>query len=198
MAITPRHIPKKFFSSDENLVFESRPSAWSCMKAAAFWLVVAVLVLTLSYWTWISGAPKIPYLSDWLSDPDSGDLMQTSMQLFAYIVILLVLWRWWIWGNTVYAITDERVIKQTRRWLAKRYRSIPVTQIEDVQLVHPFWGRILRYGTLEISTGPPEGGKADMVWPAIPNPVRVSRMLEEVMDIRNKPIRDKAKLRAAR
>jgi len=188
MAIEPKHIPKKFLSSDENLVFESRQSAWFRMKSAALYLIIEAVALVLFIWPWMTGVADIPYVSDWLADPDYGDYVQMAFGALFFLAFILSSYKWWIWSNTVYAVTDERVITQTRKWLAKTYRFIPVTQIEDVRLVHPVSGRILRYGTIEISTGSLEAGKADITWLAVPSPMTVSRILEEVMDVRDKPV----------
>jgi uncharacterized membrane protein YdbT with pleckstrin-like domain len=96
--------------------------------------------------------------------------------------------RWLRWSSTVYAATDERVIKQ-KGILNKTYVDIPVTMIANIDMAQSLGKRYMGYGTLVFSTQGLGGRKADMVWEAVPNPMAVRRKLQEVMDIRVKPKR---------
>ncbi len=50
MARKAKLIPKRVLSSDERVVFETRPSAWLYMKAASVSLIVALIALVVFAW----------------------------------------------------------------------------------------------------------------------------------------------------
>jgi len=194
IAIQPKHIPGKFFSNDENVLFESRPSAWFWMKGAALAMLVAIVAAVLSLWKWAPEELDIPYVSPALSG-ENGDLVQLAFAAIAVIAFIVFIARWLRWTSTVYAATDERIIMQMGI-LNKTYSYIPVTMIEDIRLTQSLIGRWMGWGTLRFSTGGLGGmqgsnakPRADMVWRAVPGAMEVERKLQEVMDIRVKPAR---------
>jgi uncharacterized membrane protein YdbT with pleckstrin-like domain len=96
-------------------------------------------------------------------------------------------YRWLKWGSTVYAATDERIITQ-RGILSKIYEDIPLAMITNVDMAQSLGKRALGYGTIVFSTqGLSSGRKGDVVWEAVPDPFRVRRKIQEVMDVRVKP-----------
>jgi membrane protein YdbS with pleckstrin-like domain len=181
MARRAKLVPKKMLSSDERVVFETRPSAWLYMKAAAVSLIVALIALVVFVWEWIPGAPSIPYLSDYL-DGDNGDYIRYAFGVVFVLATAFFSYRWMKWGSTVYAATDERIITQ-RGILSKNYEDIPLRMITNVDLAQSLGKRALGYGTIVFSTqGLSSGRKADVVWEAVPDPFRVRRKIQEVMD----------------
>jgi len=181
MARKAKLIPKKMLSSDERVVFETRPSAWLYMKAAAASLIVALIALVVFVWEWIPEAPSIPYLSDYL-DGDNGDYIRYAFGVIFVLATAFFSYRWMKWGSTVYAATDERIITQ-RGILSKNYEDIPLRMITNVDLAQSLGKRALGYGTIVFSTqGLSSGRKADVIWEAVPDPFRVRRKIQEVMD----------------
>lgn len=187
MAKKARLIPRKFLSSDERIVFESRPSAWLYMKSAVLAFLIAVVAGVLFAWKWIPQAPELPYISAALAG-DNGDIFQWALAAVAVLALLFFIARWLRWSSTVYAATDERIIRQ-KGILNKRYEDIPLAMISNIDLAQSLGKRYLGYGTLVFSTHGVGGKKADMVWDAVPNPMTVRRKLQEVMDVRAKPKR---------
>jgi len=186
MARKAKLIPKKMLSSDERVVFETRPSAWLYMKAASVSLIVALVALVVFVWKWIPGTPSIPYLSDYL-EGSYGNYVQYGFGAIFALAMIFFSYRWLKWGSTVYAATDERIITQ-RGILSKNYEDIPLTMITNVDLAQSLGKRALGYGTIVFSTqGLSSGRKADVVWEAVPDPFRVRRKIQEVMDVRVKP-----------
>jgi hypothetical protein len=59
--------------------------------------------------------------------------------------------------------------------------------ITNIDLAQSLGKRALGYGTLVFSTQGLGGKKADMTWNAVPDPMKVRRKLQEVMDTRPKP-----------
>lgn len=193
-AIEPKHIPKKFFSSDESVLFESRPSAWFWMKAAALAVIISIVACFLFVWKWAPDELDIPYVSSAMSG-EYGYLVQWTFGVIAILAFLFFVARWLRWNSTVYAATDERVILQ-KGVFNKTYSYIPVTMVEDIRMTQSLVGRFMGWGTLIFSTGGLGGTqssgakpKADMVWRGVPGAMTVERKLQEVMDIRAKPKR---------
>ncbi|OGS42258.1 MAG: hypothetical protein A3K67_00870 [Euryarchaeota archaeon RBG_16_62_10] len=178
-------IPRKFLSSDERIVFESRPSAWLYMKSAVMAFIVFLAALVIFAWEWIPDAPEIPYLSDQLT-ASYGDYVQWAFAALAGLAFLYFVARWLRWSSTVYAATDERIITQ-KGILNKTYEDIPVTMITNIDMAQSLGKRALGYGTIVFSTSGLGVKKSDMVWEAVPSPMTVRRKLQEVMDIRTKP-----------
>jgi membrane protein YdbS with pleckstrin-like domain len=185
MAKKARLIPRKFLSPDERIVFESRPSAWLYMKSASLALLIAIVAGTLFAWEWVPDAPDIPYVTSALAG-EYGDYLHLAFAVLALLSFIFFAVRWMKWGSTVYAATDERIIKQ-RGILSKTYEDIPVTMITNIDLAQSLGKRALGYGTLVFSTQGLGGKKADMTWNAVPDPMKVRRKLQEVMDTRPKP-----------
>jgi hypothetical protein len=195
MAVEPKHIPKKILASDERVVFESHPGWWASMKAATLAVLVLLAVNMFFDWRWIPSAPDLPYASSLLSGASGG--VQGLFALLALIALLISVWVLYVRAmrrrKTVFAITDERIIKQTGL-VIKKQEDIPLTQIENIDVRQSLGTRILGYGTLVFSTQGLGGykddrSKQDMVWEAVPRPTKVRTILQEVMDIRDKPVR---------
>lgn len=186
MAKKARLIPRKILSSDERVVFESRPSAWLYMKSASLAVIILIASGVAFTWPWIPGAPDLPYLSDAFANESYGDIAHWAFAGIAVLALLYFFARWLRWSSTVYAATDERIIKQ-KGILNKVYEDIPVTMITNIDVAQSLGKRALGYGTIIFSTQGLGGKKADMVWEAVPDPLAVRRKLQEVMDVRVKP-----------
>jgi uncharacterized membrane protein YdbT with pleckstrin-like domain len=193
VAIEPKLIPKKLLSSDESLIFESRPGWWSCMKYATLALLVALATSILLLLELIPSTQDLPYVSTALGWTDGGGA-QVAFDVIAVVAIMALAWffylRWMHRNKTVYAATDERIILRSQM-LTKDYKDIPLTKIENIEVSQRLRDRIFGLGKLQFSTESP--GDEPMVWNAVPRPMAVRTMLQEVMDIREKPNREPVK-----
>ena len=186
MAGKSKFIPSKFLSSDELVVFETRPSAWLNMKAAVLGIAVFFVGLILYLWNKITSAPSIPYLSDAMKNADYGTYVQWAFLTISGISLIYVLGKYLKWSSTVYAATDERIITQ-KGILNKTYEDIPLAMITNIDLSQSLGKRALGYGTMVFSTQGMGGRKADVVWDAVPNPMTLRRKLQEAMDSKVRP-----------
>ena len=182
----PKLIPRKMLSSDEQIVLETRPSAWLHMKAGGFAIVLGLVSLVIFAWKWVPDAPDIPYLSTAMANASYGQYIQWAFAALFVLALIYFTAKWLKWSSTVYAATDERIIKQ-KGILNKTYEDIPLTMITNIDMAQSLGKRALGYGTLVFSTQGLGGKKADMTWEAVPEPMTVRRKLQEVMDIRVKP-----------
>jgi membrane protein YdbS with pleckstrin-like domain len=186
MAGKAKLIPDKFLSSDERMIIESRPSAIKYMKSAALAIIVGLIALVIFAWEYIPDAPDIPYLTEYMANEDYGQYVQLAFEAVFVLCLFYFAYRWMKWGSTIYAVTDERIIT-LKGILNKHYEDIPLTQITNVDLSQSIGKRMLGYGTIVISTQGTAGRKDSIVWTAVPDPIRVRRKIQEVMDIRVKP-----------
>jgi len=196
MAIKPKLIKKKMLSKDERVVFQSRPSWWWCMKAPTLFLLVVLAANILLAWKLVPSAPELPYLSSAIGG-SMGGVTQAAFAAIAIIALIVALWffymRWLRLRKTAYIATDERIITQTGI-MGKEYEDIPVTHIENIRMSQTLGEWFLGYGTLKFSSEgfeEREGKGVHMVWEAVPKPAAVRTILQDVMDIRVKPNRDK-------
>ncbi len=186
MAGKARLIPRKFLSSDERVVMESRPSAWLHMKAGGLAVVLGLASLTLFLWNQVLHLPSIPFVTTALANASYGLYLQYALLVFFVLAFVYFFAKYLKWNSTVYAVTDERVILQ-KGVLNKTYEDIPLTMITNVDMAQSLGKRALGYGSLVFSTQGLAGRKADMVWEVVPDPMTARRRIQEVMDIRVKP-----------
>lgn len=185
MALKAKRIPRSMLSSDERMVYESRPSAIKYMVSATVAMVVGLLSLLVYLWKYIPDSPELPYLQEYL-DGEYGEYIEwAALAIFALCILYFIV-KWLRWGSTVYAITDERIVIQ-RGILNKTYEDIPMGMITNVGVSQSLGKRMLGYGTINFATQSSQGRKGSIVWEAVPDPLSVRRKIQEVMDIRVKP-----------
>ncbi len=185
MAAKAKRISRSLLSSDERMVFESRPSAIIYMMGASFAIIIGLLALLVYAWQYIPDAPEIPYLQEYL-DGEYGQYIEwTALGIFVICFLYFVV-KWFKWGSTVYAVTDERIITQ-KGILNKSYEDVPLGQVTNMNVHQTLGKRMLGYGTIKFATQSTAGRKEYIVWEAIPSPLTVRRKIQEVMDVRVKP-----------
>lgn len=186
MTLKPKYISSKFLSSDEHLVFESRPSAFKFMVSGSIVMLIGIIALVIFAWKWIPNAPSIPYISDYLSNADYGQFVQLAFGAVFFLALIYFFYKWLRWNSTIYAVTDERIILQTKI-LAKEYDDIELMLITNVETRQTLGQRLLGYGTLVFSTQGTTDRKTSIKWDWVPDPMDVRKKIQEVMDIRVKP-----------
>lgn len=186
MAGKAKLIPRKFLSSDEKVVLETRPSAWLHMKAGGLVLLLGLVCLILFIWEHVPDLPSLPYVSEAFADESYGLYLQYALLALFVLAMVFFFAKYLRWNGTIYAVTDERVIVQ-RGILSKTYEDMPLTMITNVDMAQSLSHRALGYGTLIFSTSGTGSKKANMVWEAVPDPMTARRKVQEVMDVRVKP-----------
>lgn len=185
MARKAKRIPRGMLSSDERMIFESRPSAIKYMVSATAVILIGILALVVYVWKYLPDPPELPYIQEHL-DGEYGQYVEwAALGIFALCFVYFVV-RWLRWGSTVYAITDERIIIQ-RGILNKTYEDIPLGMVTNVSVSQSIGKRMLGYGTIHFATQSSQGRRGAIVWEAVPGPLSVRRKIQEVMDVRVKP-----------
>jgi uncharacterized membrane protein YdbT with pleckstrin-like domain len=189
MARKAKHIPRKLLSSDENVVWESRPSGLKFMISASLVMFVGLAALVVYALDSFAEDVSIPYLTEQL-DGEYGQYIGYLLLMVFVLALVYFLVKWMRWGSTVYAVTDERIITQ-KGILSKDYDDIELPMISSVDVHQPFSKRMLGYGTIRFSMSGSAGKKDTVVWEWVPDPLGVRRKVQEVMDIRVKPKNDR-------
>lgn len=102
------------------------------------------------------------------------------------VTLILLLWlavRYFRWISRVYAITSNRVIVQ-RGVIGRDFEEIPLNQIRGVDVRQTGWQRLLRYGSIYVSSelghivreGVDPTGNEE--WQGIPRPFEFQRIIE--------------------
>jgi len=130
------------------------------------------------------GFPSFPYLTQFFVNyplnvnhvgPDA-----IWAVIFGLLLLLSVLWllvRYLRWISTVYAITTHRVIIQ-KGILGREFDEIPIPQVRGVDVHQTVLQRVLRFGTVRVSS---EGGLSSVGnedWVGIPRPFDFQRLVE--------------------
>jgi uncharacterized membrane protein YdbT with pleckstrin-like domain len=156
--------PAKLLGPGERLVLLLRPH----VKA----LIVPVIVLLVT-------APATALLAGLV--PEGG--MQTPMRWALVVVELLVLARWvvWpflVWWNTIYAITDRRLVLRSGVFNRSGH-DMPLSRLNDVRFSHTVIERVLGCGTLVVESA---GESGQLVLDDVPRVEQVQRALYRLSD----------------
>lgn len=185
MARKAKHISRSMLSSDERIVFESRPSAIKYMIPASIAIIIGLSALAVFLWKYIPDPPELPYIQEYL-DGEYGEYVEYAALGVFVLCLLYFVVKWLRWGSTVYAVTDERIITQ-RGILNKTYEDIPLGMVTNVSVSQSIGKRMLGYGTVIFATQSSQGRRGSLAWEAVPSPLKVRRKMQEVMDVRVKP-----------
>src|SRR4029077_10413025 len=180
----PKFLKGAYLAETEGLLKETRATA-------LFYLPGAVLAVAFfGFLEWVAATARypdqlrpIPYLTDWFSRFPSLGLGQDSVLVLFFGLVLLIslLWllvRYLRWISTVYAVTTHRVIVQ-RGILGREFDEIPIPQVRGVDVKQSAFQRLLRYGTVRVSSEPGSAasiGNED--WHVIPRPFDFQRLIE--------------------
>ena len=178
----PKYLRATNLANGEALLRETRATALFYFPGPIVWLVI---VLFFDYTALTVDRPSVPAVPGltWLFGllPSIGSSPVTTYlpEFFLVLTLLVVLWlliRYLLWTRTVYAVTTSRVIIQ-RGILSRDFDEIPILQIRGADVHQSFLQRILRYGTIVISS---EGGNraGNETWRGIPRPFEFQRLIE--------------------
>jgi uncharacterized membrane protein YdbT with pleckstrin-like domain len=155
--------PDKLLADGEEVVAHLHPHA-----VAAFWPVVRLLsvVGAASF-----GAAMVP----------AGGLQRSIRLAIAAVALLLVvlsvagpLLRW---RTTHYVITTHRLLHRSGV-LTRRGRDIPLSRITDVSFSQTLWERVIRAGTLAVTSA----GDGTTVLRRVPISERVQQLLNHMIE----------------
>ena len=184
-APVPKLLKSAYLASTEALLKETRGTALFYLPGP----ILAILFFgTLEYGaasaTGKYGLPSVYGLTDFFTRFDfernlgHDALWTVILGLFLLASVLWLLIRYLRWISTVYAVTTHRVIVQ-RGILGREFDEIPIPQVRGVDVRQSVGQRILRYGTVRVSS---ETGTSSSIgnedWEGIPRPFDFQRIIE--------------------
>jgi membrane protein YdbS with pleckstrin-like domain len=134
---------------------------------------------TASRYAWL---PAVPSLTPFFTAiPAVGGVSGATYALglfllLTFVILLVLLFRYYEWIRTVYAVTSSRVIIQ-KGVFAREFHEIPISQVRGIDVHQTFVQRLLGYGTIRLSS---EGGArvGNEDWVGVPNPFNFQRVIE--------------------
>jgi hypothetical protein len=179
----PRLLKAAYLADTEGLLKETRATALYYLPGPILAVIVAG-ILDYGAASARYGFPSIPWITQFFLNYDLNvnhvgpDAIWTVV--FGLLLLLSVLWllvRYLRWISTVYAITTHRVIIQ-KGILGREFDEIPIPQVRGVDVRQTVLQRMLRYGTIKVSS---EGGLSSVGnedWVGIPRPFDFQRLVE--------------------
>ncbi len=156
--------PAKLLGPDERLVLLLRPHA----KA----LIAPILVLLVT-------APLTAFLAGLVPDGSAQLWMRVALVAVEVLVVARwVIWPFLVWWNTIYAITDRRLV-QRQGVFNRSGHDMPLSRLNDVKFSHNVVERVLGCGTLVVESA---GEVGQLVLTDVPRVEQVQRTLYRLSD----------------
>lgn len=117
--------------NEEKLLLVIRHHWLKLAAPFAGWLALTILVLWLSY---------------------SIESFSTSVALIVILIAAIYpLWKYFEWVHNIWAVTNFRVIDEGG-FFTRYAKESPLDKINNIEYDQSFWGRIFRYGNVDIQT----------------------------------------------
>ncbi len=147
-------------SPDEHVLLRTR--AHGAVLAGAF-LRAGGSLAALAAVVWITGANGVAGEGEWLAIAAAGTLVVTQL--------LRLVRRVWEWDCTVVAVTEEQLVV-VRGSLHRSTETVPLASVEHLGVRQSTMGRLLGYGTIQLSSGRRRNGLA-----YVPRPERMCALI---------------------
>jgi membrane protein YdbS with pleckstrin-like domain len=156
--------PKKLLGEGESLVLELRPHVKRLVGP------VLLLLVTVPVATFVAGLVPDGGMQGWV---------RGAITVAAVLVVLRwSLWPFLVWWNTVYVVTDRRLVMRTGV-LTRSGHDMPLTRMNDVSFTHNLFQRMLGCGTLVVESG---GERGQVKLTDVPQVEQVQRTLYRLSD----------------
>lgn len=182
IVIQPKYLKATYLADSETLLRETRATGLFYFPGPVLALLV-VLGLDYGAFSATRSWPAFPGLTagfGWINAHASMAATYLSY-FFLFLTILVVLWllvRYLRWISTVYAVTTQRVIIQSGI-VGRDFDEIPVQQVRGVDVKQSAGQRMLRYGTVWVSSeGGGTHGVGNEAWNGIPRPFEFQRVIQ--------------------
>ena len=180
--IVPRHFKARYLAQEERLLAETRGTALFYLPKPIA-LTVIFGILTYAAAAVRPGWPALPYLTPLFArGPVLFGVGPGTYLLIPFLLLLLgsllwLLYRYLRWISTVYAVTTTRVVIQ-HGIFSRNFEEMPILQLRGVDVHQSIGQRILRYGTMRVSS---ESGASlgNQDWQGIPHPFRFQKVIED-------------------
>ncbi|MHB1434744.1 MAG: PH domain-containing protein [Thermoplasmata archaeon] len=180
--IVPRHFKAAYLAQEERLLAETRGTALFYLpKPIAASILFGILAYAAAAVR--PGWPGVPYLTPLFArGPVLFGIGPGTYLLIPFLLLLLasllwLLYRYVRWISTVYAVTTTRVALQ-HGIFSRSFEEMPLLQLRSVDVHQSVGQRILRYGTIRVSS---ESGASlgNQDWQGVPHPFRFQKVIED-------------------
>jgi uncharacterized membrane protein YdbT with pleckstrin-like domain len=156
--------PQRLLAPDEHLVLMLRPHVKALLAPLAVLLIAG---------------PAAGFLIGMVPDGGASLWLRLGVAVIAALVIgRWVLWPFLVWFNTLYVVTDRRLV--TRQGVLNRTgHDMPLTRLNDVKFAHNLVERVLGCGTLVVESA---GEAGQLVLNDVPRVEQVQRTLYRLSD----------------
>jgi len=156
--------PRKLLGPDETVVMLLRPHVKRLIGPVLLLLVVA---------------PVAVFVAGMVPDGSTRTWVRGLIALAALLVVV----RWTlvpflVWWNTVYVITDRRLVMR-HGVLTRSGHDMPLSRLNDVSFEHNLFERMIGCGTLTVESA---GERGQVVLADVPHVERVQRVLYRLSD----------------
>ncbi|MGI0131751.1 MAG: PH domain-containing protein [Thermoplasmata archaeon] len=178
----PKLLRATYLAGGEALLKETRATAIFYLPGP----IVALLLLAVLDVASASaryGGSGLPWLTPMILQLPTiagyapGTYVFLASLALTFLALLWLLVRYLRWISTVYAVTTHRVILQ-KGIIGRDFEEIPIPQVRGVDVRQTILQRMLRYGTVQVSSegGSPRIGNEE--WKGIPRPFEFQRLVE--------------------
>lgn len=148
MVQTSRGFPRELLTSDEQILLELKPSAVPFVTAPLLTLSTLLVVGLVAF-------AVLAYANVNAAVAACG----LPLVVLAAVLGLSSLLGYLTWRNTFYAVTDKRVLQKSGL-VGMNAFDAPLTSIQNVSLIQPWFSKLFGIGTLVFATSGTGGGTA--------------------------------------
>jgi Bacterial PH domain len=182
IVIQPKYLKATYLADSETLLRETRATGLFFFPGPVISLLI-LLGLDYSALSATRSWPPFPGLTNAFGRIDSYSATAVTYltYFFLFLTVIVLLWllvRYLRWISTVYAVTTQRVIIQSGI-VGRDFDEIPVQQVRGVDVKQSAGQRMLRYGTVWVSSeGGGTHGVGNEAWNGIPKPFEFQRIIQ--------------------
>lgn len=153
---------------DEHVILQTRQHWWVLFVDAALQLLGGVIVGVAIAWA---------SRSDWFDSHRAGGWIINALWVLLAVLVVIALWKILTWLVQRFTITTTKVVYE-HGLLSRDVISVPLVKLDEVTLVQPLLGRLLRFGRLDVENA--AGGKAPLAGlEFLPKPALIYRTITE-------------------
>ena len=170
----PKLMPQEILATDEQPLYETRPLLWPRLIGPIILAMLGIVIYV------VAQQFELGMGADFVQRLAQSVLIVVGWLGIAALVfgLLSILWRWMRWRYTIYAVTNQRILRQSGV-ISKSYVDCSLSRVQSVFLEIPILGRIFGFGTIRIATAGTAG--IEIEWKAVKQPRTVQRVLNEAI-----------------
>jgi uncharacterized membrane protein YdbT with pleckstrin-like domain len=140
--------PRELLTSDETILLEIRPSPVPFVIAPALAMSTVLIVFLIGFA--VLAVASVPLAIRTCGLP---------LVVLSIVLVLTSFLGYLTWMNTFYAVTDKRVLQKSGL-IGMNAFDAPLTSIQNVTLMQPFFFKLFKIGTIVFATSGTGGGAA--------------------------------------